>query len=244
MLVAALALVVGGTQAVIISSGLGTAGIAALEVPAGIAVSLFFTLWDTSIQEQVAAAAVSRVSSYDFAASLGLMPLGMAVAGPLADGVGLQATLVLMSGAGMLAALAWLAVPDVRRIRRGGPGDPPVVAAPVEPAPVATGRFEAEAGALVRDTARPALRARPGPGRRALGGATRRTHAFDLCRHMAANVERVAWAAPTRAQRPSSPPRRAAARPGTPRDASEADAPAIGARSARPDTGEARGDRG
>ena len=52
----------------------------------------------------------------------------------------------------MLAALAWLAVPDVRRIRRGGPGDPPVVAAPVEPAPVATGRFESEAGALVRDT--------------------------------------------------------------------------------------------
>ncbi len=152
VLVAALALLVGGTQAVIITSGLGTAGIAALEVPAGVAVSLFFTLWDTSIQEQVAPAAVSRVSSYDFAASLGLMPLGMAVAGPLADGVGLQTTLVLMSGAGMLAALAWLAVPDVRRIRRGGPGDPPVVAAPVEPAPVATGRFEAEAGALVRDT--------------------------------------------------------------------------------------------
>lgn len=152
VLVAALALLVGGTQAVIITSGLGTAGIAALEVPAGIAVSLFFTLWDTSIQEQVAPAAVSRVSSYDFAASLGLMPLGMAVAGPLADSVGLQTTLVLMSGAGMLAALAWLAVPDVRRIRRGGPGDPPVVAAPVEPAPVATGRFEAEAGALVRDT--------------------------------------------------------------------------------------------
>ena len=113
----------------IITSGLGTAGIAALEVPAGVAVSLFFTLWDTSIQEQVAPAAVSRVSSYDFAASLGLMPLGMAVAGPLADGVGLQTTLVLMSGAGMLAALAWLAVPDVRRVRRGGPGDLPVVAA-------------------------------------------------------------------------------------------------------------------
>ena len=59
-----------------------------------VAVSLFFTLWDTCIQEQVAPAAVSRVSSYDFAASLGLMPLGMAVAGPLADGVGLQTTLV------------------------------------------------------------------------------------------------------------------------------------------------------
>ena len=152
VLVAALALTVAGTQAVIISSGLGTAGIAALEVPAGIAVSLFFTLWDTSIQEQVAPAAVSRVSSYDFAASLGLMPLGMAVAGPVADRIGLQATLAVMSGAGMLAALLWLAVPDVRRVRRAGPGDPAVAVAPAEPVPAAaTGRFEAETGPLVRD---------------------------------------------------------------------------------------------
>jgi MFS family permease len=165
VLVAALALLVAGTQAVIIASGLGTAGIAALEVPAGVAVSLFFTLWDTSIQEQVAPAAVSRVSSYDFAVSLGLMPLGMAVAGPVADGVGLQTTLAVMSGAGMLAALAWLAVPDVRRVRRGRPGDPPfpaaaavgpapAVAAPAEPAPAVTGRLEADAGALVRDPGR------------------------------------------------------------------------------------------
>ena len=152
VLVAALALLVAGTQAVIISSGLGTAGIAALEVPAGIAVSLFFTLWDTSIQEQVAPSAVSRVSSYDFAASLGLMPLGMAVAGPVADGIGLQATLAVMSGAGMLAALLWLAVPDVRRVRRAGPGDPVVAAAPAEPVPAAaTGRFEPGTGPLVRD---------------------------------------------------------------------------------------------
>ena len=88
MLVAAVALVGAATQAVIIGSGLGTAGIAILEFPAGIAVSLFFTLWDTSIQEQVPPAAVSRVSSYDFAVSLGLMPLGMAVAGPIAAAAG------------------------------------------------------------------------------------------------------------------------------------------------------------
>lgn len=154
VLVAAVALLVAGTQAVIISSGLGTAGIAALEVPAGVAVSLFFTLWDTSIQEQVAPAAVSRVSSYDFAASLGLMPLGMAVAGPVADGIGLQATLAVMSGAGMLAALLWLAVPDVRRVRRTGPGDPaiaPAAAAPADPVPAATGRFEGETSPFVGD---------------------------------------------------------------------------------------------
>jgi hypothetical protein len=136
VLVAALALLVAGTQAVIISSGLGTAGIAALEVPAGIAVSLFFTLWDTSIQEQVPAHAVSRVSSYDFSVSLGLMPLGMAVAGPIAATAGLHATLVGLGVLGMLAALAWLAVPDVRRVRRAAPAPPPPAPAPIAEAPV------------------------------------------------------------------------------------------------------------
>jgi hypothetical protein len=70
------------------------------------------------------------VSSYDFSVSLGLMPLGMAVAGPIAVAVGLHATLVALGALGMLAALSWLAVPDVRRVRRAGAVRP-------EPAPVA-----------------------------------------------------------------------------------------------------------
>src|SRR4051812_29291703 len=97
VLVAAVALLGAATQAVIIGSGLGTAGIAALELLAGVAVSLFFTMWDTSIQEQVPPNAVSRVSSYDFSVSLGLMPLGMAVAGPISEAIGLHATLAAMS---------------------------------------------------------------------------------------------------------------------------------------------------
>jgi MFS family permease len=121
VLAAAVALVGACTQAVIIGSGLGTAGIAGLELLAGIASSLFFTLWDTSIQEQVPAHAVSRVSSYDFTVSLGLTPIGMALAGPLAAAAGLHATLAGLSALGMLAALAWLAVPDVRRVRRPEP---------------------------------------------------------------------------------------------------------------------------
>jgi MFS family permease len=153
--VAALALVGASTQAVILGSGLGTAGIAALELLAGVASSLFFTLWDTSIQEQVPPHAVSRVSSYDFSVSLGLMPLGMAAAGPIAVAVGLHATLVAMGALGMLAALGWLAVPDVRRVRRLDPRDAPVAPPPVEPdagvvAP-AGDRMRFERGATVED---------------------------------------------------------------------------------------------
>ena len=116
--VAALALVGASLQAAVIGSGLGTGGIAVLQTLSGVCVALFFTLWDTSIQEQVPPAAVSRVSSYDFTASMGLMPIGMAIAGPVADAVGLHATLVGMSVLGVASALAWLAQPSVRALRR------------------------------------------------------------------------------------------------------------------------------
>jgi predicted MFS family arabinose efflux permease len=129
---AALALVGASTQAAIIGSGLGTVGIAGLELLAGICVALFFTLWDLSIQEQIPAHAVSRVSAYDFSVSMGLMPLGMAMAGPIADALGLQATLLGMSAIGLAGALAWVAQPSVRRLRR------PPSAAPDEPVRVST----------------------------------------------------------------------------------------------------------
>jgi predicted MFS family arabinose efflux permease len=134
VLVAALALVGACMQAAVIGSGLGTAGIAALELLAGVAVSMFFVLWDTSLQEQVPAHSVSRVSSYDFTVSLGLMPIGMAAAGPISAAIGLHATLLGMSALGVLVALAWLAMPAVRRVRRSDPGEwkpgPAVAAGP------------------------------------------------------------------------------------------------------------------
>ena len=123
--IAALALVGASTQAAIIGSGLGTVGIAALELLAGVCVALFFTLWDLSIQEQIPSHIVSRVSAYDFSVSMGLMPLGMAVCGPIADAIGLQQTLLGMSAVGLLGALAWLAQPSVRRLRRPQRDVPP-----------------------------------------------------------------------------------------------------------------------
>jgi hypothetical protein len=73
---------------------------------------------------------------------MGLMPLGMAMAGPIADALGLQATLVGMSAVGLAGALAWVAQPSVRRLQRPpAAAPPPVVAAPApeSPSPVAAG---------------------------------------------------------------------------------------------------------
>jgi cyanate permease len=61
------------------------------------------------------------------------MPLGMAVAGPIADAIGLHATLRAMSAIGLLAAALWLAQPATRRLRR--PHAAPTQAGPTpEPA--------------------------------------------------------------------------------------------------------------
>jgi MFS family permease len=125
VLMAAAALVGASTQAGIIGSGLGTVGIAGLEAIAGVCAALFFTLWDLSIQEQVAPQSVSRVSAYDFTVSMGLQPLGLAVCGPIAAAIGLHATLRWMSVVGLVVALAWLAHPAVRAVRRPDAGEAP-----------------------------------------------------------------------------------------------------------------------
>ena len=163
--IAALALVGASTQAAIIGSGLGTVGIAALELLAGVCVALFFTLWDLSIQEQIPSHIVSRVSAYDFSVSMGLMPLGMAVCGPIADAIGLQETLLGMSAVGLAGALAWLAQPSVRRLRRPQPDAPPQdrpALAPRAAGPVAAGRRRRRAVALPRRPRRPRRRASGG----------------------------------------------------------------------------------
>jgi hypothetical protein len=116
---AALGLVVASCQAAVYGSGTTLAVMCALQLLAGTGVTIFFTLWEVSLQEHVPGAALSRVSSFDYVAAAGLMPLGTALAGPLAAGIGTQETLLGMSALGVACALAFLAVPEVRALPRG-----------------------------------------------------------------------------------------------------------------------------
>lgn len=113
------AMALASCQAVIIGSGLPIAAIAAVEFCAAIGVSAGFTLWETTLQEHIPEASLSRVSSYDYVASAGVMPLGTIAAGPVADAVGIHVTLTAMSVIGASAALLCLAVPAVRKLPRG-----------------------------------------------------------------------------------------------------------------------------
>lgn len=71
-------------------------------------------IWITLLQRLVPGELLGRVRSLDWLLSVGLVPLGFAVVGPIADAVGARATLV---GAGALAsalALATLLLPGMR----------------------------------------------------------------------------------------------------------------------------------
>lgn len=91
-----------------------TAGVVVLAT----GTALTNTLWHTTVQQQVPAESLSRVSSYDWMVSLLIFPLGSALAGPMADAFGVRFTLLLFAAlSGVPVALALLS-PSVRDVRR------------------------------------------------------------------------------------------------------------------------------
>jgi hypothetical protein len=119
--VAALMLMGASCQAAFIGSGLGVWAIAGFEVAAGVCVTGCFTLWETSLQEHVPGEVLSRVSSYDYLTSTGVIPLGNLICGLAVVAIGLHQALFTMSALGIAAALAVLAVPAVRYLPRATP---------------------------------------------------------------------------------------------------------------------------
>jgi predicted MFS family arabinose efflux permease len=83
-------------------------------VCAGVATDIFGVLWDTTMQTEVPAAALSRVSSYEYLVSLSLKPVGAVVAGFVAADLGPAAGLLLFGGLIVLAAAGALTQPAVR----------------------------------------------------------------------------------------------------------------------------------
>jgi MFS family permease len=82
------------------------------------AIVLANAIWDTVLQQHVPREAISRVSSVDWAISLVLMPIGFALAGPVADAIGIDAALAVAAAVGIVPHLAILLVPSVRDLRR------------------------------------------------------------------------------------------------------------------------------
>jgi len=117
--VAAIALIFASCQAVIFGSGLPLAVICMLEACAAVGTTMMFALWETSLSEHIPGAELSRVSSYDYMVNMGLVPVGVVLAAPFADAVGIHTALALMSAVGVATALALLTVRSVWTLGRG-----------------------------------------------------------------------------------------------------------------------------
>jgi len=95
------------------------AAVLALAAAAGFGFSLFGVWWETALAANIPAHALSRVSSYDWMGSLALLPLGFAIAGPLAATFGARNVL----GAGAVIAFAALVLALLPRSTRNLPGE-------------------------------------------------------------------------------------------------------------------------
>jgi MFS family permease len=117
MTAAAVCWLVASCQPLFIAIGDSTAVIAGLEAVAGLAVAYGFTVWESTLGRQIPEHALSRVVSLDYFSTVGVMPLGFALVGPLAGVAGVETTMIastlLVSGLALAAALA----PGTRSLR-------------------------------------------------------------------------------------------------------------------------------
>jgi len=74
------------------------------------------SMWESTLQRRIPAAALSRVSSYDWFGSFAFRPLGLAVWGPVAGAIGVASALWIAFAVFMAALAVLLALPDARRL--------------------------------------------------------------------------------------------------------------------------------
>ncbi len=94
-----------------------TVAIAAAAGAAGFGVSIFATLWGTTMQRTIPAAILSRVSAYDWFGSVAFVPLGYLVAAPLASALGDRGALLLGAAVVIGSCAVVLASRSVRGLR-------------------------------------------------------------------------------------------------------------------------------
>jgi MFS family permease len=95
----------------------------------GVEWGLYDPFWMTCMQRAVAPEMISRVSSYDYLGSLAFYPLGLALAGPLADAVGITSVLWGSAVVAVLVSVFQLSWRDVRSPKEMGPRLPDAGAA-------------------------------------------------------------------------------------------------------------------
>ncbi len=101
----------------------------------GVSVEVFAVTWMTALHQEVPEEKFSRVSSYDWFGSVAMVPLAVALAGPVEEATGRPVALWGCSALIVLLTAVVLCVPDVRRLVRRDAAGPATVlpAAPDQP---------------------------------------------------------------------------------------------------------------
>jgi MFS family permease len=87
----------------------------------GVEWGLYDPFWMTAMQQHVPQEMLSRVVSYDYLGSLCMYPLGLAVAGPLADWLGVATVLWISAAAAVVLSILQVSARGVRGLRQERP---------------------------------------------------------------------------------------------------------------------------
>jgi MFS family permease len=95
-------------------------GVLAAGFLAGVGMEVFGVLWQTAMQQEIPTEMLSRLSSYDALGSWALIPVGSALAAPVASVIGTSWTFVTAAAVVVLATGLVLLSRDVRTLERRG----------------------------------------------------------------------------------------------------------------------------
>ncbi len=122
LVVANLVLIPAAFQLVALAVPLPTVAIMGVCVVGWAGLTFLNEVWNATIPQLIPQEVLARANSFDWLLSIIAMPVGFAISGPLADHIGVRATLI---GAAVIMAVPCalvVMVPGVRRVRRTADG--------------------------------------------------------------------------------------------------------------------------
>ena len=104
-------------QCILLAEHAPVVAIAAAAVLAGAAFSFGTVIWDTSLQQAIAPDKLARVSAYNWMGAMAFLPAGYAIAGPVADAIGMSTSLWIGAIWIVFSTALVLSVRSVRDVR-------------------------------------------------------------------------------------------------------------------------------
>ncbi len=117
MLVCVLIFTLTGIQLVLLATEAPFQAIAVAAAIAGFAFAFGSVIYETALQRWIAPDKLSRVSSFDWLVAMSVLPIGYAIAGPVAEAIGVSTYLWIGAVWVVVSAIGVALVPSVRNLQ-------------------------------------------------------------------------------------------------------------------------------